>query len=372
MAKKKTVDPYDIEEAFRIIEDELISSLKRNLQRHIDEEINVDVAYEAWQTEQMKALQQYRFVKDEYFKQRYSKLNNQIRELLKQTFNDARLNEENAILRRVAGIKKETVKDKDLRILDNNKLDALMNATVNDLQKAEYATLRMMDDQYRKIIFNAQVYLNTGSGTLRTAIDMATKDFYANGISSIEYRDGRRVNITSYSEMALRTANKRAALTGQAAARDEYGLSLVVITRRGVACHKCQPFCGRVCIDDVYGSGQPDGKHPLLSEFIARGLYHPNCKDSHSTYYEGISPTPKPMTKAEKAEAQRIYDLEQQQRYNERQIRKYKRLEANQLDPDNVAAARAKKQEWQKRQREFIADHEELRRKYDREKIYLM
>lgn len=370
MAKKQT-EPYDIEEAFKVIEEELLSNLKKKLEKHILEEIEVGEAYQAWQTEQMKALQQYRFVNDKYFKQRYSKLNNQIRELLKETFNNARLNEENAILRRVAGIKKETVKDKDLRLLNNDKLDALLNAVTNDIEKAEYATLRMMDDQYRKIIFNAQVYLNTGSGTLRNAIDMATKDFYANGIDSIEYKDGRRVNITSYSEMALRTANKRATLQGQAAARDEYGLSLVVITRRGVACPKCQPFCGKVCIDDVYGNGKPDGEHPLLSEFIAQGLYHPNCKDSHSTYYEGISPTPKPMTKAEQAEAQRIYDLEQQQRYNERQIRKYKRLEAEQLDPDNVAAAKAKRQEWQRRQKEFVDSHVELRRKYDREKIYL-
>ena len=371
MAKKKKIEPYDIEEAFRVIEEELLSSLKRNLQRHINDELEVGKTYEMWQAEQLKALQQYRFVDNKHFKQRYSKLNRQIEALLRETWRDARLNEENAILRRVAGFKKETVKEKDPRLLDSEKLDALVSATVNDIQKAEYATLRMLDDQYRKIIFNAQVYLNTGSGTLRQSIDMATKDFYARGIDCITYKDGRRINITSYSEMALRTANTRAKLQGEAEARDEYGLSLVIITRRGVACPKCQPFCGRVCIDDVYGSGKPDGEHPLLSEFIEQGLYHPNCKDSHSTYYEGISPKPQPMTKAEQAEAQRIYDLEQQQRYNERQIRKYKRLEAEQLDPDNIEAAKKKRQEWQRRQKEFVDSHEELRRKYDREKIYL-
>lgn len=370
MAKKKKIEPYDIEEAFKIIEDELLGSLKRKLSRGLNDWNDVEASYQSWQAEQMKALQQYRFVNDKEFKQRYSKLNNQIRELLKQTWNDARLNETNAILRRVGGIKKETVKDKDMRLLNTNKLDALVNATVNDLEKAEYATLRMIDDQYRKIIFNAQTYLNTGSGTLRNAIDMATKDFYANGIDSIEYRDGRRVNITSYSEMALRTANKRATLQGEAYARDEYGLSLVVITRRGVACPKCQPFCGRVCIDDVYGNGKPDGEHPLLSSFIAKGLYHPNCKDSHSTYYEGISPTPKPMTKYEQAEASRIYDLEQRQRYNERMIRKYKRLEQNAFDEERIKSYREKRKEWQKIQKEFVDSHIELRRKYDREKIY--
>ena len=370
MAKKKTIQPYDVEEAFRIIEEELLHNLKNKLEKHINDEIDAGEAWQSWQTEQMKALQQYRFVDNKHFKQRYSKLNNQIRELLKETWNNSRLNEESAILRRVAGIKKETVKDKDLRLLNTGKMDALLNATISDLEKAEYATLRMLDDQYRKIIFNSQVYLNTGSGTLRSAIDMATKDFYANGIDSIQYRNGARVNITSYSEMVLRTSNKRAALQGEAAARDEYGLSLVIITRRGVACPKCQQFCGRVCIDDVYGNGKPDGKHPLLSSFMNGGLYHPNCKDTHTTYYEGISPAPKRMTAAEQAEATRIYDLEQHQRYNERQIRKWKRLEQNSLDPANREAAAAKRKEWQRKQKTFVDSHIELRRKYDREKIY--
>lgn len=369
MAVKKQ-EPYDIEAAFKAIEEELLSNLKRKLEKHILDEIDAKEAWKAWQVEQMEALQQYRFTNDKYFKQRYSKLNHKIRALLKETWQNARLNEENAILRRVAGIKRETVKDKDLRLLNEDKLDALLNAVTNDMEKAEYATLRMLDDQYRKIIFNAQTYLNTGSGTLRAAIDMATKDFYANGIDSIQYKNGARVNITSYSEMALRTANKRAALQGAATARDEYGLSLVIITRRGVACPKCQQFCGRVCIDDVYGNGKPDGEHPLLSDFIAQGLYHPNCKDSHSTYYEGITNEPKGMTAAEQAEATRIYDLEQRQRYNERQIRKYKRLEENQLDPQNKEAAKLKRQEWQRKQKEFVDSHIELRRKYDREKIY--
>lgn len=370
MAKQKEVKPYDIEEAFRVIEEELLQNLKDELEKGIVDKEDVQSMYQFWQTEQLKALHQYRFVDNKHFKQRYSKLNNQIRELLKETWNDSRLNEENAILRRIAGIKKETVKDKDIRLLNKEKLDALINSTINDFEKVEYATLRMLDDQYRKIIFNAQVYLNTGSGTLWNAIDMASRDFFANGIDSVEYKNGARVNITSYSEMALRTANKRAKLQGEAAARDEHGLSLVIITRRGVACPKCQKFCGRVCIDDVYGNGKPDGKHPLLSSFIAEGLYHPNCKDTHTTYYEGISQKEKKMTKAEQDEATRIYDLEQKQRYNERQIRKWKKLEQYSLDTENKKVARMKRIEWEKRQEEFINSHVELRRKKERERAY--
>ena len=92
---------------------------------------------------------------------------------------------------------------------NERKLNSLIKATTHDMEKAETAVLRMANDQYRKIIFNAQVMANTGAGTYAKAVDMATKDFLSAGINCIEYRNGRRVNIKSYAEMALRTANKK-------------------------------------------------------------------------------------------------------------------------------------------------------------------
>ena len=44
----------------------------------------------------------------------------------------------------------------------------------------------MSEDKYRQIIFNAQVYANTGAGTYEKAVDMATKDFLKAGINCIE------------------------------------------------------------------------------------------------------------------------------------------------------------------------------------------
>lgn len=362
-------EEYDIEEAFRVIEDELLESLKRRLEKGIPADITQE-DYEAWQAVQLQALQKYRYADSEHFKKKFTQLNSKVEALLKMTANTARLTTVTAILNNITGAKPKHQIDSELMVINRRKLDALINATTSDLEKAEWATLRMVDDQYRKIIYNSQVYLNTGSGSLRQAIDMAAHDFISSGINSIQYKNGARVNIASYSEMALRTANKRAALQGAAYARDEYGLNLVIINYRGTFCSKCSKFVGRVCIDNVYGGGQPDGKHPLLSEFIDGGLYHPNCKDSHSTYYEGITQKPKRPTPEELKRAEEVYQLEQRQRYNERQIRKYKRLEQDQLDPNNITKAAQKRKEWQKIQREFVNAHPELRRKYDREKIY--
>ena len=54
-----------------------------------------------------------------------------------------------------------------------------------------------------------------GAKTLDQAVDMATKEFLDAGINCIEYKNGRRVNIASYAEMALRTASQRAVLLGE-------------------------------------------------------------------------------------------------------------------------------------------------------------
>ena len=113
-------------------------------------------------------------------------------------------------------------------------------------------------------------------------------------------------------------------------------------------------------------------KYPRLSEAIAGGLYHPNCKDIHTTYFEGVSTPPKPMTDAEKKEASRVYDLEQRQRYNERQIRKYKRLSDGSVDPENQQRYQKKLEDWQDEQKRFVkANGDVLKRRYENEAIQI-
>ena len=65
------------------------------------------------------------------------------------------------------------------------------------------------------------------------------------------------------------------------------------MNKRGNPCPKCLPFVGKILIDDVWSGGSSeDGSYPLMSSAMAAGLYHPNCKDSHTTYFPGISTPP--------------------------------------------------------------------------------
>lgn len=232
--------------------------------------------------------------------------------------------------------------------LNDRKLGALINATTNDMQKAETAVLRMANDQYRKVIYNAQVYANTGAGTYEKAVDMATKNMLSAGLNCVEYKNGARHTLADYADMAIRTASKRAYLTGEGEKRQELGIHTVIMNKRGNPCPLCLPFVGKVLIDDVWSGGSSkDGKYPLMSSAIAAGLYHPRCKDSHTTYFEGIStPSDDTYTKDEIAEIEQQSKQEAKQQYAERQEKKFGRLSNYSLDDENQKRYAVKRDEW--------------------------
>lgn len=369
---------YDIGEVFQKIEEDMIASMMRNLKRHLATEKEEGLNYAMWQSEQLAALNEFKRNNSSLFKGYFSTINEQIEEVLKKAHETGKMEQEIKILEAIregwsTALKPSGKIQGAFFRINDRKLKALINSVNNDMKKAETAMLRRANDEYRKIIFNSQAYYNTGAGTLPQCVDMATKDFLSKGISCIEYANGARVGIDAYSRMAIRTASTRAYLLGESAKRDEWGVSTVIVNKRGVACPRCLRYVGRVFYDDVWGSAPipyPE-KYPRLSEAIAGGLYHPNCRDVHTTYFEGISTPPKPMTAAEKKEAERVYNLEQQQRYNERQIRKYKRLSDGSVDPENQLRYQKKLEAWQAEQRRFVkANGDVLKRRYENEAIY--
>ena len=369
---------YDISEAFQRIEEEMIASMSRNLKRHLRTEDEEGLNYTMWQAEQLKALNNFKKNNKKLFKSYFSTINGKIDEILRKANETGRMTQEVAILEAIKnGYARYSKNDKsvigEFFKINERKLNALIKATTNDMKKGETAMLRRVNDEYRKIIYNAEVYYNTGVGTLPQAVDMATKDFLSRGISCIEYSNGARVGIDSYAKMALRTAQTRAYLLGEATKRDEWGISTVIVNKRGVACPMCLKYVGKVFYDDVWGNAPipSPAEYPLLSEAIKGGLYHPNCKDVHTTYFEGINTPPEPMTEEEKKEAARVYNLEQQQRYNERQIRKYKRLSDGSVDPENRDRYYKKLSEWQETQKNFVkANGDVLKRRYENESIH--
>lgn len=347
-------DDYDIGKAFAAIEEELISSMMRNLARHRAEETEKGFNWTAWQVEQLKALEQYRKDNQEKFRGKFSSINASIDVMISEARAAGGTEQELRILNQIKkGFTASKASTKgvegDFFRLNTRKLDALVHATKDDLKTAEHAMLRMADDKYRKIIFNAQVYANTGAGTYEKAVDMATKDFLSAGINCIEYKNGSRHSVQEYAKMAIKTANKRAYLTGEGEKRKEWGISTVILKKRGNACPKCLPFCGKVLIDDVWSGGIADGKHLTMSWAIEQGLYHPNCLDIHTTYFEGITRPAAEYTKEEMAQIEEDYKRKQQQQNAKRQAEKFDRLQKYSLDEENKRTYAARADEWRQR-----------------------
>lgn len=374
---------YDIEGAFQRIEEELINSMLRNYKRHRAWEKEEGFNWSMWQAEQLKSLQAYRKNNKSKFSTYFSTINDEVEEMIKKSYAAGNMDQEIKILKAIRrGYEPFSISEKvrefiqeykgkplkdiagdiisrikgertaefngEFFKINDRKLNALLKATKEDFSKAEIAMLRKANDEYRKTIFNAQVYANTGAGTMEQAVDMATKDFLSKGINCIEYKNGARVNIVDYVAMALRTANKRAYLQGEGAKRAEWGIHTVIVTKRGGGCPKCVPFQGKVFIDDVWSGGSSkDGNYPLLSAAMKAGLFHPNCKDTCTTFFPGINTEPNPPSKEEQKKSIEIYNLQQKQKYAERMIRKYKNLEAGSLDEDNRKKYKSKKIQWE-------------------------
>ena len=353
---------YDLAKAFQRIENELMASMIRNMDRHRAEETKEGYNWSMWQVEQLKALEKYKRKNQKKYQKQFKSINSQIEHLIRQARMKGNMKQEIRILQAIRkgwkthgrnGTPAHDAMTAEFFKLNDRKLDALIEATTHDMEAAETAVLRKANDDYRKAIFNAQVYANTGAGTYEKAVDMATKDMLSRGLNCVMYANGARHTLSDYADMAIRTASKRAYLQGEGEKRQEWGVATVIMAKRGNPCPKCLPFVGKVLIDDVWSGGSKDGvdpetgkRYPLMSYAISKGLYHPRCKDSHTTYFPGISTADDTWTKEELENVGLQSQQEVRQQYTKRQEEKYSRLAEYSLDPDNKQIYGRKASEW--------------------------
>lgn len=382
---------YDIVEIFKQLEFDLVSSMSRTIKRHLKEEEIQELNWSQWQSEMLKGLSEYRARNAAIVGQYDERVIRALEVLLVTNYTTEALTKERIILKDIVkGAKvdptkeiKETLKNikgkdtiekvKNVINLDgtffkvnDRKLNALIKESKEPIQEVTKSILRYQDDIYRQVIYKAQVYANVGAKTIEQCVDMASKEFLQRGITNIVYKDGKKVNIVSYAELCIRNSNKKARLVGQGEVMNQWGEYLALISQHSGCCSKyCLNWQGKVVVDDVYANGKDDGKHPLLSTAISQGLYHPNCKHSHSIFFEGINKPPKPID-TEKNNFH--YKQEQKQRYLERKVREKERLMLGSVDETNKNKY---KQEWKKAKSElsgFVKENGNLlQRQYWRE-----
>lgn len=366
----------DIAKIFEEIELRLIASLKRNLMHHKAEEIREDRQWTAWQAIKLQNLQKFRRENRQIMQEYSDKIDADTRQLMTEQFREGEQEAEEVTGAEPAA----SVPDVHFFGVNTPKMERLMQDVVQVEQTAETAALRTMDDVYRRTVNRAQLAMAAGETTLTKAIDMAVREFLEKGLNSIVYRDGRHVDIADYVRMVLRTTSTRAQLQGKSKRFAELGYDTVLISQYGGCSETCEPWQGRVYIDDVFtiwngeingdsGKSRYCGKwFPLLSSAIRGGLFHPNCRHTMGLYIDGVTKIPPPIP-AEQIRKQR--ELEARQRAMERKIRKLKRLEAGTQAPQAVKEYGRKARAAQQELKAFVDEHRDvLKRDYEREKYY--
>ncbi len=338
---------YEIKELYEQMEIHLISSMKRNLKRHLKDEKDAGFKYTQWQAEKIKELKRYQRENQDIIGGATSSLSKSVSSHLKRELKQGALSAIN-FHNRVSEekVRADKLMNKSFFKTNDRKVNALIKSVNNDLKKANTGALRMINDQYRQVIHRSAFFAANGVMTEKQAIDMANKDFLARGLNCIEYKNGRRVNIASYAEMAVRTASLRAHLMGEGDFRKSIGRTLVQATSHGGACPICQKWEKHIFIDDVYSGGKKgDGPYMLLSDAMDQGFLHPNCKDGLITYYPELEDI-----EAEYANDEENQEIQEKINYNDRNIKKYNRLTNGLIDKSNIDNAELSKESYKEKQ----------------------
>lgn len=263
--------------------------------------------------------------------------------------------------------------------------DRLARAAVAEQGPTWQRILREPLDIYRAVVARTAGSTLLGALTRRQTAQRALDAFATRGITSFTDVRGRRWNMASYAEMAVRSTTARAAIDGHVDQLQALGEQLVIVSDAILECPLCRPWETEVlAINGQSGPHtlrlphaiQPTGIRAALRgpetvvvhvagslpEARARGLFHPNCRHSLSVYLPGV--TQRPPQPAHPSGA--TYEDTQQQRYYERQVRAWKRRAAAAMTDADRRKANAKVRAYQAKIRELV-DAKGLVRKPHRE-----
>ncbi|ORI11747.1 hypothetical protein BJD99_00990 [Rhodococcus sp. 1163] len=220
--------------------------------------------------------------------------------------------------------------------------------------------IRNIEDDYRTVVSDIVGRAVTGSATREEAAQFALNKFAEQGVRGFTDKAGRQWNISSYVEMATRSATMRALTEGTVARLAEKGLDFLRVSTHKNCAPQCEPFQGKILsasgdyIGKVTAESELDGSDTVfhvvnsLEGAKARGFQHPGCRHTVSAYIPGTrQTTPQVQVDPEG------YRNTQELRRLEREVRKARREEAAALGPGDAAAAKRKIAEGRKR----IAEH---------------
>jgi hypothetical protein len=239
----------------------------------------------------------------------------------------------------------------------------LVWSAVTTLRGTHTPILRWTLDSYRTVVSAYATGTLAGTHTRLRSAQIAWEELIGRGITGFTDKAGRRWELASYVEMAMRTVTAQAAVEGHLDRLSALGVDLVIVSNAPQECVRCRPWEGKVLSRRLGGARTVEMEHTTrdgvmvpvevagsVTEAVAAGLMHPNCRHSLSAYLPGVT---RPLTRT----ADPAGDKAQQRlRALERAVRAAKREEAGALTPEAKKAAAAKVRGYQAMIRDHVAE----------------
>lgn len=249
---------------------------------------------------------------------------------------------------------------------------ALAGTAQTDLAKANMGVLRAADDAWRRITQQVTARTVTGAQTVQGAWRDATKMMAREGLTAFVDKSGKRWKLDTYAEMATRTATNEALMQGHTQVMVENGFDLIRVSSHMNPAPMCAPYERKILSISGTHSGRitmPSGVGPgdaivnvtaSLDEAKRNGFRHPHCRHVWSAYVPGTA-MDDPVHDDPNHEG---YRATQRQRYFERKVREWKRVEAAAVDDAMARDARSRVRGYQSRIRDVVAEHNLPRRRH--------
>ncbi len=271
----------------------------------------------------------------------------------------------------------EAIKVDPAQVLQSNSIANIVEQVNKEVQgplkMIQTKALESARDAYMLTIQTA--YLETSSGIYdyNTSIRRALTKLADAGITGVTYKRSNG-SIMNYSiEAAVRrdvlTATRKVGNEVGLRTAKELGTNYVEVSEHMKSRPEHAVWQGKVYM--LEGSNEEYGNFYIVTEYgTVTGLGGPNCHHTVSPFILGISELPK--QEIDQEENKRVYDLTQEQRKLERQVRHLrKQLQVQEASNDKESVAKTNKLLNAKRieLKKFISQHKELREDYTRTEI---
>lgn len=240
-------------------------------------------------------------------------------------------------------------------------------ATTKDIKNICQTTAQTSRKQLTSAMNMAYLQVSSGAFSPDQAVENAVLKLMKEGLDWIDYKSGTHRHLDSSIRQALRTSINQTALKCQDQNFEALGGNLVEVSSHLGARPSHAQWQGK-----IYWRKEKYKNYSNFEESTGYGkidgLGGVNCRHSYFPYFPGLST--KSFEHYSKKENEELYDLQQQQRYNERKIREWKRRQKVKSSAGlDTSKETTKVREWSQRNKKLIDSDSRLKRNYGREKI---